>query len=285
MRVELYGCPFYGQKLHLERGRTSQRTSSSLGGVISYTASPSTDKDKTYDGQCCLCVSTVDVIGIISGEIGKLVDGVISGDDDDFWLGWNKSPVSIEFHFDLSRQFRTIRIYTLNNKYHSVQVQFDGTLAIKHQPSPLVSSTPTLFIDTIDLSKYDMTFIAQRVQITFEFTDELFLLTEIQFDNEPSIALNQTSTMNITTNCPLGKSHRSCLTRRRRTTEFMSLVLPFSYTEQFNIGIVPLAHLHVPMVDRVHRRSRLIRFHSLAGHGIMPASSSSSAPSSFASKQ
>jgi hypothetical protein len=157
-----------------------------------------------------VCVCLLSPLLIISGEIGKLVDGIISGDDDDFWLGWNKSPVSIEFHFDVSRQFKTIRLYTMNDKYHSVQVQFDGTLAIKHQPSPLMSSTPTLFIDAIDLSKYDTTFIAKRVQITFEFTNELFLLTEIQFDNEANISLNQTSTMNITTNCPLGKSHRSC---------------------------------------------------------------------------
>ena len=48
MRVELYGCPFYGKR----PSSSNERSSDLLGGVVSYTASPSTDKDKTYDGEC-----------------------------------------------------------------------------------------------------------------------------------------------------------------------------------------------------------------------------------------
>lgn len=49
MRVELYGCPFHGK---LIGSRSNESTSFSFaGGIISYATSPSTDRDRTYDGQ------------------------------------------------------------------------------------------------------------------------------------------------------------------------------------------------------------------------------------------
>ena len=43
------------------------------------------------------------------GGVGKLIDGIIGGNDN-YWLSWNKSPLSIEFHFDISRHFKIIKI-------------------------------------------------------------------------------------------------------------------------------------------------------------------------------
>ena len=50
MRVELYGCPFDGRTPSIEQSTSILRVDF-LGGVTSYTASPSTDRDLTYDGQ------------------------------------------------------------------------------------------------------------------------------------------------------------------------------------------------------------------------------------------
>ncbi|CAF3613886.1 unnamed protein product [Rotaria sp. Silwood1] len=165
MRVELYGCPYYG-------------------GVISYKTSPTQDKDNTYDG-----------------GIGKLVDGII-GDVDNSWLSWNKSPVSIEFQFDMSRHFKTIHIYTMNNKYESIKIKFDDNPSIKHHISSIESSLSTVFVDTIQLINYGNMFIGKRVEILFEFNIALFV-TEITFDNEPVILINTTLEINNTTNCPI----------------------------------------------------------------------------------
>ncbi|CAF1024694.1 unnamed protein product [Rotaria sordida] len=166
MRIELYGCPYYG-------------------GVISYKTSPTSDKDITYDG-----------------GIGKLVDGII-GSIDNYWLDWNRSPVSIEFHFDMSRHFKTIHIYTMNNKYEFIQIKFDDNpLTIKHYASPTESSLSTVFVDTIQLINYGNMFIGKRIEILFEFNNAL-VLTEITFDNEPAILVNTTTEINNTTNCSI----------------------------------------------------------------------------------
>ncbi|CAF3483728.1 unnamed protein product [Rotaria socialis] len=165
MRVELYGCPYHG-------------------GVISYKTSPTSDRDNTYDG-----------------GIGKLVDGIFGGVDD-YWLGWHQSPASIEFNFDISRQFKTIEIYTMNQKYHSIHIRFDNHLSIEHYASPKESSLSTVFVDTIHLMKYGNTFIGKRIEIMFEFDNALFL-TEITFENEPAILLNTTFEINNTTSCSI----------------------------------------------------------------------------------
>jgi hypothetical protein len=141
---------------------------------------------------------------IILGGIGKLVDGIIGGDEN-YWIGWNKSPVSIKFHFDVSRQFKTIQIYTMNNKYQSISVKFDNNQPIKHQILPIESSLSTVFVDTIHLIKYGNIFSGKRVEIIFEFNNELLLLTEITFDNEPAKMINSTLGLNNTTNCSIGK--------------------------------------------------------------------------------
>jgi hypothetical protein len=145
---------------------------------------------------------------IILGGIGKLVDGIIGGDDN-YWVGWNKSPVSIEFNFDISRHFKTIRIYTMSNKYQSIVIKFDDHLSIKHHASLIESSLSTVFIDTIQLIKYGNMFIGKRIEILFEFNNELLLLTEITFDNEPAMFVNTTLGVNNTTNCPIGKENFS----------------------------------------------------------------------------
>lgn len=132
-----------------------------------------------------------------------MVDGIIGGVDD-YWIGWNKSPASIEFHFDTSRQFKKIQIYTMSDKYQSVQVKFDDNFSIEHHPSPIESSLPTVFIDTILLAKYGTMFLGKRVEIIFDFENALFL-TEITFDSEPAILLNATtSDLNNTSNCSIG---------------------------------------------------------------------------------
>lgn len=140
-----------------------------------------------------------------AGGIGKLVDGII-GDDENNWLSWNKSPVSLELNFDLSRHFKTIRIYTMSDKYQSIDIKFDDNRSISHQISPIQSSSAGVFVDTVQLIQYGILFIGKRIEIIFEFNNELLLLTEVTFDNEPTIFVNTTSTVNNTTNCPIGKN-------------------------------------------------------------------------------
>jgi hypothetical protein len=142
---------------------------------------------------------------IFVGGIGKLVDGIIVGDDN-YWLSWNKSPVTLEFNFDASRHFKTIQIYTLSNKYQSMFIKFDDNLSIKHHVSPIESSlSSNIFVDKIQLINYGNIFIGKRVEIIFEFSNELFLLTEITFDNELTTFVNTTSGINNITNCSIGK--------------------------------------------------------------------------------
>ena len=102
------------------------------------------------------------------GGIGKLTDGIIGGDENN-WISWNKSPVIMELQFDMSRHFKTIQIYTMNNKYESVEVKFDDNLIVKHQLSSMESSLSTVFFDKIQLSKYGNEFIGKRLQMKFEF--------------------------------------------------------------------------------------------------------------------
>ncbi|CAF0731409.1 unnamed protein product [Adineta steineri] len=202
MRIELYGCPYNG-------------------GVISYKTSPSIDEDNTYDGN-----------DKIDG-IGKLVDGIIGGNDFS-WLSWNKSPVSIEFHFDISRHFKTIQIYTMNNKYESVQIKFDNNLTIKHHIAPIESSVSTIYVDTIQLIKYDNIFLGKQIEFLFEFNNnQLLFLTEITFINEPAILLNTSSIINNTTNCSI------LMNNNNSTFENSSLIIfKFEWLTIFIISII-----------------------------------------------
>ena len=136
------------------------------------------------------------------GGVGKLTDGAIGGNDN-AGLVWNKSPVTIRFQFDTSRHFKIIRIYSMNNKYRSVEIRFDHHLPIKHQSSQVSTSISTVFIDTIYLTKYPTMFIAKQVEILFHFDNQLLFLTEITFDNQPAMIVN--TTVITTTNCPIGK--------------------------------------------------------------------------------
>lgn len=131
------------------------------------------------------------------GGIGKLTDGIIGGNENS-WLAWNKSPISIQFYFDTSRHFKIIKIYFMNNKYRSINIKFDNHQTIKHQISPSSTSLSTVFVDTISLNKYEKMFIGKQIDITFEFDNELLFLTEIIFDNQPAMIVN-------TSNCQFGE--------------------------------------------------------------------------------
>ena len=161
-----------------------------LGGIISYTTTPSLEKDSLYDG----------LLDFGFNGIGKLTDGIIGGNEKTC-LVWNKSPVSIRFQFDTTRHFKTIRIYSMNNQYRSLEIQFDHSSPIKHSISPMATSLSTVFVDTIDLNKSEQIFIAKEVQIRFQFDNGLLFLTEITFDNQPTMMVNTTLTNN---NCPIG---------------------------------------------------------------------------------
>jgi hypothetical protein len=136
-----------------------------------------------------------------SGGIGKLVDGVIGGNDRS-WLGWSRSPVTVEFVFDLPRRFKAIEIYTINARIRSIDVQFDEQQPITHRPSSKPTPVSSLFVDRVELEPSGTTFVGQRLRIRFEFHDEVFLLTEIKFENEPA---SVTSTLNKSTRCPTGR--------------------------------------------------------------------------------
>jgi hypothetical protein len=142
------------------------------------------------------------------GGIGRLTDGVV-GNDETTWLAWNTSPISIQFHFDTFRHFKNIRIYSMNNKYRSIQIKFDNNLPIKHQMSPTVTSFSTIFVDTIQLNDYEAIAIGKRVEILFEFDNELLFLTEITFDNEPTMIVNTTlMSITTTTTCVTGEEKK-----------------------------------------------------------------------------
>ncbi|CAF1445603.1 unnamed protein product [Adineta steineri] len=174
MRLELYGCPFYG-------------------GIISYITSPSIDKDNIYDG-----------------GLGKLSDGII-GSDENTWIAWNKSPISIQFNFDTFRQFKIIRIYSMNNKYRSIQIKFDNNPPIIHKISSISTLLSTVFVDTIQLTDYNTITIAKKIEILFEFDNEFLFLTEIKFENEPTMIVDTTVTSITTTTCetPCQISHNN----------------------------------------------------------------------------
>jgi hypothetical protein len=138
------------------------------------------------------------------GGLGKLTDGIVGGNDK-AWLAWNKSPVLLKFNFDTSRHFKTIRIYSMNNKYRSIQVKFDDSLPINHQTSFIETSLSTVFVDTIQLNQYQTMIIGKQVEFLIEFNNDFLFLTEITFDNEPTMIVN-TAFINLnTTNCPTGK--------------------------------------------------------------------------------
>ena len=113
---------------------------------------------------------------------------------------WNKSPVSIEFHFDTIRQFETIKIFTMNSKYQSIDIKFDDNPLIKHYISPKEISSSKLYLDTIQLNKYGHRFQAKTIEMIFEFQQDL-ILTEITFDNEIVSLMNTTVNLNNTIIC------------------------------------------------------------------------------------
>ena len=114
--------------------------------------------------------------------------------------------MSVVFHFDVLREFRNIQIYTMGEKYQSIIVKFDDHRSIEHEISPIKSSSSNVFIDTIQLNKYENMSNGKRLEMIFKFHHELLLLlTEITFDNEQTTFVNTTSNINNTTNCPIGK--------------------------------------------------------------------------------
>ena len=141
---------------------------------------------------------------MILGGIGKLVDGVI-GNDENSSLSWNQSPASFEFHFDVQRHFKAIQIHTMSKHYQSIEIKFDDIPPIKHYASPMESSVSNVFVDTIQLMKYGNIFIGKRVEIVFEFNNEVLRLAEITFDNELATFANATAAVNHTTNCSIGR--------------------------------------------------------------------------------
>ena len=93
----------------------------------------------------------------------------------------------------------------MNNKYHSVQIKFDNYRSIKHQVLSVGQLSSTIFIDTIQLNKYPSIIIGEQVEILFEFDHDLLFLTEIAFDNQPTMIINGNLTDMTTTNCPTSK--------------------------------------------------------------------------------
>ncbi len=93
----------------------------------------------------------------------------------------------------------------MNNKYQLINIKFDDNRSIKHHSSPIKSSISTIFVDTIQLNKYGNIFLGKQIEIIFEFNNELLLLTEITFNNEPAMFINTTLGFNNTTNCSIGK--------------------------------------------------------------------------------
>ena len=122
----------------------------------------------------------------------------------DCWIEWNQSPAFIEFYFDISRHFKTIHIYTMNSKYQLIKIEFNNQLSIEHHFSPIKSSFTNVFVDRIQLNKYENMFIGQYLKLIFHFNNQL-RLTEIIFDNKPVILSNITLTLNETTNCSTGQ--------------------------------------------------------------------------------
>lgn len=127
-----------------------------------------------------------------SGGIGKLTDGILGGNEDS-WLVWNKSSVTIQFQFDTSRHFKMIRIYFLNNKYKSVRIRFDKNQLIDHDISPQSTSLSTVFVDTIYLTEHQTMIVGKQVELQLEFDTEFLFLTEIVFDTQPAVILNTTT--------------------------------------------------------------------------------------------
>ena len=121
---------------------------------------------------------------------------------------WENSPVSIQFHFDTYRQFERIRIYSANNKYHSIQIRLENYPIIIHYPSSIAIAS-TVFMDTIVLSEYGPEFIGKQIEMIFEFDDEFLFLTEMTFESQPSIRSDMMNFSSNTTRCPQGKAGKS----------------------------------------------------------------------------
>ena len=118
------------------------------------------------------------------GGLGQLTDGVFAGDDES-WLVWKTSPVTIRFHFERVYQFHLIRIYSVHHQYRSVKIHFGRSVSI--QPRRLtMDRSSSVFVDTIVLSDYgDVSmFIGEELLIQIEFDESFLSLTEITFDNE-----------------------------------------------------------------------------------------------------
>ena len=144
----------------------------------------------------------------------------------------------------------------MNKNYQEITIQFDENAPIKHRPKPMVTSLPTVFSETIDFNRDGSMFIGARVEIRFEFNDELFLLTEIRFESEPATR-NNTSLLNNTTLCPPVRTSNSTLESSSLvlfTFEWLTIVL----VSIFSLGFVLL--LLVGLCGRRqlrHRRRRL----------------------------
>jgi hypothetical protein len=96
----------------------------------------------------------------------------------------------------------------MNNKYRTIQIKFDNSPPINHQISFVETSLSTVFVDTVQLNKYQTMVIGKQVEILIEFDNDFLFLTEITFHNEPAMIVNTTFINLNTTNCPIGKDLR-----------------------------------------------------------------------------
>ncbi|CAF1154867.1 unnamed protein product, partial [Didymodactylos carnosus] len=203
MRVELYGCPFYG-------------------GVVAYSAPPGTRftdvklEDDTYDGTRSNA--------LWFGGIGKLVDGQIGEINvsnkqlSSGWIGWNRHQIGsfivLQFYFDVSRHFKSINIYSHSQSsslpYQSIHItmyklsndlqESNDFVQWTHVPSSSSSlKKEGITIDTI-MCKTTVP-LASKIDLKFQLTDDndWLFLTEITFDN--SINTITTAIKNLTSLC------------------------------------------------------------------------------------
>lgn len=161
-----------------ERSTNRERHFSFLGGLISYSTTPLSVPNLTYDGE---------------KGLGKLTDGIFAGDEDS-WLVWNTSPVTLRFRFDRLYRFELIRIYSVNDQYRSVEIHFDRSISIRPRRLTMDRSS-SVFVDTIVLGDYGepSMFVGDEIRIQIDFAGHSLFLTEITFENEPTfLSANRT---------------------------------------------------------------------------------------------
>ena len=102
-------------------------------------------------------------------------------------------------------------------------------------------------------------FIGERVEIRFRFDEEILLLTEIKFDNEPVTNALFTSTLNTTTLCSTSGERKPVETTTTNSTGLESSSLVIFTFEWLTIGLVGLfsfGFVLLFLVGLCHRRKR-----------------------------